>query len=159
MNPSTVILYTKTDLQLVVFKTSLERHFSNLRTYIFQRLNQIHAWYLSCSNAARNYMKYTFILWSSDKIHLISSWFCCHVALGKPSPHRCKTKGYVTPEKSGPFYNGRSPISAFENRWQHHPSPPPLLWYVLDRGGKISIETTPMMNCWRPTTGLSKSWS
>ena len=33
------------------------------------------------------------------------------------------TKGYVTPEKQGEVYNGRTAISASDNRWQHHPSP------------------------------------
>ena len=56
---------------------------------------------------------------------------------------RFKVKGYITPEKRGPFYNGKSSISASGDRWQYHPSP--QFWYASDRGRNFSPETTPIV--------------
>ena len=53
-------------------------------------------------------------------------------------PHKgFKAKGRDAPETRGIFYNGRNPTSASDDKWQHHPSPPPYFLYVSDRGGKF----------------------
>ena len=43
-------------------------------------------------------------------------------ATWEAEPHiRFKAKGYITPEKRGPFYNGKSPIFASDaRRWRYH---------------------------------------
>ena len=65
---------------------------------------------------------------------LLLSW-----ATWEAKPHiGFKAKGYVAPEKRGPFYNDRSLTSASDGRWQHESSPPPQFWHVFDRGGKLA---------------------